>query len=116
MTTLVSIENSLLSVVRPGYLDPRGLLDDELLDKIAAFTQVQEHVVAAPSFNRFTNFSQPSNIRLQIGLCSSSRTIGARHVESSRRLNPTSSSTRLSDSGWARMLFTCHIHSFANLS
>ena len=46
---------------------PRGVLDDQLVDEIAAFTQTQEQVVGAPPFNRFTDFSQLTHVRLQIG-------------------------------------------------
>ncbi len=46
---------------------PRGVLDDPLLDEIAAFVQAQEQVTTAQPFNRFTDFSGLMEIRLQIG-------------------------------------------------
>ena len=46
---------------------PRGVLDDRLLDEIAVFTQIQEQVVTAPLFHRFTDFNSLTEVRLKIG-------------------------------------------------
>lgn len=46
---------------------PRGLLDDALVDEIVEFVQIQEQVVSAPPFHRFTDFSGLIEVRLQIG-------------------------------------------------
>ncbi len=46
---------------------PRGVLDDELVDAMAAFVQIQEQVVTAPPFHRFTDLSMLTEVRLQIG-------------------------------------------------
>jgi|SRR5271166_6003628 len=45
---------------------PRGVLDDELLDEIAYFTQTLENLSAGP-FNRFTDLSGLTEIHVQIG-------------------------------------------------
>jgi len=46
---------------------PKGLLDDKLVDEIVDFFLVQEHVVTAPPFHRFTDLSGLKEIRLKIG-------------------------------------------------
>jgi hypothetical protein len=46
---------------------PYGVLDDKLVDEVVAFTQTQEQVATAPPFNRFTDFSGLTKVRLQIG-------------------------------------------------
>jgi hypothetical protein len=46
---------------------PRGVLDDKLADEVAAFAQTQEQVVTAPPFNRYTDLSGLTKLRLQIG-------------------------------------------------
>ena len=45
---------------------PHGILDDELLDEIAYFALTLERIADAP-FNRFTDLSGLSHIRLKIG-------------------------------------------------
>jgi hypothetical protein len=45
---------------------PRGVLDDELLDRVADFVELEEQIADAP-FNRFTDFDQLTDIRLKIG-------------------------------------------------
>jgi hypothetical protein len=46
---------------------PQGVLDDALLDRIAAFIEIQEQVVTAPPFNRFADLSGLTDIRVRIG-------------------------------------------------
>lgn len=46
---------------------PQGVLDDDLLDAIAAFIEIQEHVVTAPPFHRYTDLSGLTDIHLKIG-------------------------------------------------
>jgi hypothetical protein len=48
-------------------LHPKGLLDDKLVDEIVDFILVQEHVVTAPPFHRFTDLSGLKEIRLKVG-------------------------------------------------
>lgn len=46
---------------------PRGVLDDKLVDEIVAFAEIQERVTTAPPFNRFTDLSGLTDIRLKVG-------------------------------------------------
>jgi len=45
---------------------PCGVLDDELLDEIAYFTETLEHIAAGP-FDRFTDLSGLTEIHLKLG-------------------------------------------------
>jgi hypothetical protein len=45
---------------------PRGVLDDDLADQVIAFVSTQERLLDGP-FNRFTDLSGLTQIRLQIG-------------------------------------------------
>src|SRR5436190_9698636 len=46
---------------------PRGVLDDDRMDQTVEFIQVQEQVVKAPPFNRYTDLSKLTEVRLKIG-------------------------------------------------
>ena len=45
---------------------PRGVLDDELADRVIAFIESEERIAEAP-FNRYTDFSGLTGIRLTFG-------------------------------------------------
>jgi hypothetical protein len=45
---------------------PRGMLDDELADKVVAFVEAEESLADAP-FHRFTDFSGLTEVHLKIG-------------------------------------------------
>lgn len=46
---------------------PLGVLDDKLVDEILAFVEVEERVVSVPPFNRYTDLSGLTEIRLKVG-------------------------------------------------
>jgi hypothetical protein len=45
---------------------PRGVLDDDLADRVMAFIESEERIAEAP-FNRYTDFSGLTGIRLTFG-------------------------------------------------